>query len=581
MSGIAARREKLGLLVSLNGSQGVVWLPLTKDGSEDITIGKLIMVETSNSQVIGMITQMSIPLPEAEEAAYRPTLAEVDLVGEITERDGLRRFRRGVTTYPAIKSNVVAIGANELALIHQVESGHTIAVGTLQQDSSVKAYVDSDDLLSKHFAILGTTGVGKSSGVALILSELIDKRDDLRVCLIDPHNEYGSCFGDRAKVISPSNLKLPFWLFVFEELIDVFFRGRPGVEEEVEILSEAIPLAKARFALNKARTDRILVRKNQPQPDTQSFSGAGIDTPVPYRISDLLAIIDERMGKLENRSSWTKYSRLMTRIETLAHDPRYAFMFDNINIEDTMMEVLSEIFRLPAKGKPMTIIQLAGFPSEVVDSVVSVLCRMAFDFGLWSDGALPLLLVCEEAHRYAPADRTIGFGPTRRSISRIAKEGRKYGVYLGVVTQRPADLDSNILSQCSTIFALRMANERDQAIVKAAVSDAASSLLGFLPALGTQEVIAFGEAVAIPVRLRFRTIDKANLPQSQLARARLDSEVVNTTTVDAAFIEAVIDRWRGATSINRTRPPDRSDVAASILRSAGVNPERGYGAIDR
>ena len=138
------------------------------------------------------------------------------------------------------------------------------------------------------------------------------------------------------------------------------------------------------------------------------------------------------------------YHKLIPRIETVRNDPRYAFMFDNANVGgDTMGETLRQLFRLPPNGKPMTIMQLAGFPAEVVDSVVSVLCRMAFDFGMWSDGAFPLLFVCEEAHRYAPADRTIGFGPTRKAISRIAKEGRKYGVFLGLVTQRPAELDSD------------------------------------------------------------------------------------------------------------------------------------------
>jgi hypothetical protein len=152
----------------------------------------------------------------------------------------------------------------------------------------------------------------------------------------------------------------------------------------------------------------------------------------------------------------------------------------------------------------MTIMQLAGFPAEVVDSVVSVLCRMAFDFGLWSDGVSPLLFVCEEAHRYASADRNIGFGPTRKAVSRIAKEGRKYGVYLGLVTQRPAELDATIISQCNTLFAMRLANDRDQALLRSAVSDAAANLLSFVPSLGTREVLAFGEGVALPTRLRFK-----------------------------------------------------------------------------
>jgi DNA helicase HerA-like ATPase len=161
---------------------------------------------------------------------------------------------------------------------------------------------------------------------------------------------------------------------------------------------------------------------------------------VPYRIEDLISLLDERMGKLENRSSRMVYYKLISRIQTYRNHPRYGFMFENANVGgDTMADVLGDLFRLPSEGKPMTIMGLAGFPAEVVDSVVSVVCRMAFDFGLWSDGVSPLLFVCEEAHRYASADRNIGFGPTRRALSRIAKEGRKYGVYLGLVTQRPAE----------------------------------------------------------------------------------------------------------------------------------------------
>ena len=196
-------------------------------------------------------------------------------------------------------------------------------------------------------------------------------------------------------------------------------------------------------------------------------------------------------------------------------------MFDNANVGgDTMVETLATLFRLPPNGMPMTIMQLAGFPAEVVDSVVSVLLRMAFEFGLWSDGAFPLLCVCEEAHRYAPADRTVGFGPTRKAVSRIAKEGRKYGVFLGLITQRPAELDATIISQCSTLFAMRMANDRDQAIVRSAVSDAAGSLIGFVPSLGTREVFAFGEGVALPTRLRFKQLDAASHPAQPGGHAR-------------------------------------------------------------
>src|SRR5581483_6808839 len=361
--------------------------------------------------------------------------------------------------------------------------------------------------------------------------------------LIDPHNEYGHSFRDRAHVLNPKNLKLPFWLFNFEEMVDVFFRGRPGLEDEVEILSQVIPQAKNMFAAS--RGEGHLLRKDM------SSIGYTVDTPVPYRLSDLLGLIDERMGKLENRSSTTRFSRLVARIETVRRDPRYAFMFDNANVGgDTMGEVLGQLFRLPANGKPMTVMQLAGFPAEVVDSVVSVLGRMAFDFGLWSDGAVPLLFVCEEAHRYAPGDKTIGFGPTRKAVSRIAKEGRKYGVFLAVVTQRPAELDSTIISQCSTIFAMRMANERDQNIIRSAVSDAAAGLLAFVPSLGTREVFAFGEGVALPTRLRFSELPADAIPRSEsVSSGRFDPALDR----DSSMIDRVVERWRQATMGNKQR----------------------------
>ena len=180
----------------------------------------------------------------------------------------------------------------------------------------------------------------------------------------------------------------------------------------------------------------------------------------------------------------------------------------------------------------MTIMQLAGFPAEVVDSVVSVLCRMAFDFGMWSDGAFPLLFVCEEAHRYASADRTIGFGPTRKALSRIAKEGRKYGVFLGLVTQRPAELDSTIISQCSTLFAMRMANERDQAIVRSAVSDAAATSR-LRASLGPRG-LAFGEGVARRPGSSSNNCRKLSFPRAShtSTRIRQGASKTHDTTSD-------------------------------------------------
>jgi DNA helicase HerA-like ATPase len=542
----------VGRVLSVRGSQAKIEFPAVSafDLEEArVTVGKFVGIFAGKALLLGVVTDVALTTEVVASDRSFAAVAHVDIVGEILDRDTpSARFRRGVTAYPAISDTAAPVGSRELGLVFDLNDPDAITVGHLHQDSATGAFVSANDMLNKHFAVLGATGVGKSSGVSLIIHELLRARPDLRIFMLDAHNEYGHCFGERAQVLSPRNLKLPFWMFNFEEIVDVFFGGRPGLQDEVDILAEVIPLAKAAYAQYRGPSDRPAVKRTEVKS-----GGSMVDNPLPYRIADLISHLDARMGKLENRASRMVYHRLITRIEAVSTDQRYAFMFDNANVGgDTMAEVFSEIFRLPPRGVPMTVMQLAGFPSEVVDAVVSVLCRLAFDFALWSDGAAPLLVVCEEAHRYVAADRTSGFGPTRRSISRIAKEGRKYGVFLGVVTQRPAELDPTILSQCSTLFALRMTNDRDQAILRSAVSDAAANLLDFLPSLGTGECLAFGEGVALPMRLKFRLLEPHQLPRSEVARdARIDFEA----GLNHDFVAAVLDRWRGLTRADGDAPP--------------------------
>jgi DNA helicase HerA-like ATPase len=568
----------LGRVISVRGSHTDVGLPSASPfEAEDkrVTVGKFIGMRTGKSLLVGVITDVSLQVQATATEPTGATIAHLDIVGEIVDHGApSARFQRGVTTYPAIGDAAGLIGPTELALIFNRSGRAAIEIGHLQQDASIGAYVNASDVLSKHFAVLGTTGVGKSSGVALILQQMLSARPDLRMFVLDAHNEYGRCFGERALVLNPGNVKLPFWMFNFEEIVDVIFGGRPGLQDEVDILSEVIPMAKVAYTQYRASTDRGTARRVDPKS-----AGFTVDSPVPYRVADLLSLLDARMGKLENRSLRLTFNRLITRIETVFNDPRYAFMFENANVGgDTMAEVFSHIFRLPPNGVPMTIMQLAGFPAEVVDAVVSVLCRMAFDFALWSDGAAPLLVVCEEAHRYVAADRNVGFGPTRRSISRIAKEGRKYGVFLGLVTQRPAELDPTILSQCSTLFAMRMTNDRDQAILKSAVTDAAANLLAFLPSLGTGEVLAFGEGVALPTRLKFKLLPPHLLPRSEAVK---DGRMELDPAIDQAFVAAVLDRWRGA-SVGQ-RMTDEGPMARSLVEhelapptapTLGLDPDR-------
>jgi DNA helicase HerA-like ATPase len=540
--------QQLGQVISIRGSQASVGLSSAPpQGAEEMraTVGKFLGICAGKSLLTGLITDVSLRADQSAPGTGDVAVAQLELIGEICNHETASpHFQRGVTTYPAIGDAAIFIGPRELRLIFHNRSSRTIEIGHLQQDSAIAARLDIDEMLSKHFAVLVTTGVGKSSAVALLLQQIMVARPDLRIFVLDVHNEYGRCFAQEAKMLNPNNMRLPFWLLNFDEIVDVFFGGRPRVDEEIDILSEVIPLAKSSYAQQLSAAGRLGMKSG----DTGAARYT-LDVPVPYRIVDLVSLLDARMGKLENRSSRMVYHKLMTRIDTVSNDARYAFMFENANVGgDTMAEILAMLFRLPPEGRPMTIMQLAGFPSEVVDAVVSVTCRMAFDLGLWSDGSNPMLLVCEEAHRYMAADHSIGFAPTRRAISRIAKEGRKYGVFLGLITQRPAELDPTILSQCSTLFAMRMTNDRDQALLRSAVADTAANLLAFLPSLGTGEAFAFGEGMALPTRLKFKQMPAHLLPKSEAVNL---GEATASAVNDRHGLAKVIERWRGHASKQR------------------------------
>ena len=352
----------LGQVNSVRGCHASVGLTgASPNGPEETraTVGKFLGVCANKSLLIGLITDVSLqpgPTPQDQPIAT----AQLELIGEISNYDSASaRFQRGVTTYPAIGDTVTFIAARELRLIFHSSSSRMIDIGHLQLDAAIAARLDVDEMVSKHFAVLGTTGVGKSSAVALLLQQIVDARPDLRFFILDVHNEYSRCFGDRSQVLNPSNLKLPFWLFNFDEIVDVFFGGRPGLDEEIDFLSEVIPLAKSMYAQQFSAQGRLNTKSGEV--------GARytLDIPVPYRIADLITLLDSRMGKLENRSSRMIYHKLITRIESICGDPRYAFMFENANVGgDTMAEILATLFRLPPNGKPMTIMELAGFPSS-------------------------------------------------------------------------------------------------------------------------------------------------------------------------------------------------------------------------
>lgn len=534
-----------GIVISCRGSQACIRLATsTMTPHLRATVGKFVLLKHTLGGAVGMITEIKCDEARYDDSRAVDAVAEVMLIGEISGIAGQDvKFERGVRNYPAIGDEVDLLSCEELDLIQKPRSSQTIHIGAAGGDGTALVHIDPDALFTNHFAILGSTGVGKSSGMAIILNALMASRPNVRALLLDVHNEYGKCFGQNSTAIDVETLKLPFWLFNFDELTDALYGGRPPVLEELDILAEVIPVAKATYSALKAGPERQLLTRRQNRQ-----TGFTVDTPCPFIIQDLIRLIDERMGKLENRATRMTHHRLMARIETVRNDPRYAFMFENANVGgDTMAQVLEQLFSVGSGRVGITVLKLADLPDEVVDAVICVVLRMAFEFGLWSGVSSPLLIICEEAHRFASADISSGFAPTRRALSRIAKEGRKYGVHLGLVTQRPAELDPTIVSQCNTLFMMRMANDRDQQLLRSAIPDSAANLLSFLPSLRTGEVIAAGEAIALPMRFEFNRLPNRDIPANdQMVQDRIGSHPRDLN----AGLQTAIERWRKATSLS-------------------------------
>ncbi len=533
----------LGRIVSVSGSQSVVLLhpadPAHPESMSPAEMGTLIKVETPDSIVLGLVSALTVPVPTQDPTDQEMRIIELEFVGELPRGDGgvLLPFRRGISAYPALGDQVYHAGNDILAMAYACDSDDSIKLGTIVQEHSIPAMAKTNDLLGKHLAILGSTGTGKSCTVALLLRNILQKTPNAHLVLLDPHREYEPAFKGMSEVITSENLTLPFWLLTFEEITEILIGTQNDREADIETLREMIPLAKARYGANQRRVElRTMLTKAEQEGATPS-----VDTPVPYRISDLIALLDEQIGKLDLRGELAPLKRLKARLETISRDPRYSFMFGSLTVQDTMADILGRIFRVPVNGKPITIFELAGLPSEIINVVVSVLSRMTFDFAMWSTGRIPITLVCEEAHRYAPANGTLGFDPAKRAIAKIAKEGRKYGVSLCIVSQRPAELDSTILSQCATIICMRLTNEIDQEIARARVSDGSASLLEVLPSLATGEAVAFGEGVALPTRIRFDRLPPDAMPRSSTATF---SKEWQHDIGDSDLLRHIVERWR-------------------------------------
>lgn len=518
--------DRLGRVIAVAGSQMTARLEADRLAEEAIRIGAMVKVRSAALDVVGTIAAIQADASGSSTSS----LCIVDLFGEIaTAADGQTQFNRGVSHYPVSGTPVRAVSEADLTAVYTRPSAINVSVGTLYHDPRRPAFVLVNELLAKNFAVLGATGSGKSCAVTLILSAILQEHAKAHIVLLDPHNEYAAAFGELAEAVNVDNLQLPFWLLDLEEAVGVLVRGGTAQEQEAQaiILKDAITRSRRRFATDELAAASITV-----------------DTPVPYKASDLLRFLDEAMGRLDNPDTSIPYLRLRTRLDSLRHDRRFAFMFsDWLVTRDTLPQIVGRLLRIPVNGKPLTIVDLSGIPSEIADVVVSLTCRLTFDFALWSDRERmpPILLVCEEAHRYVPTSPGIGFAAAGRAITRLAREGRKYGIALALVTQLPSELAPQALSQCGTVFALRLGHYLDHRFIETALPDAARGMLAALPSMRTQEAIAFGEGVALPMHIRFGDLPPERRPRSESAEF---SKAWQSDTADIDFLNEGIRRWR-------------------------------------
>src|SRR6478672_3509604 len=456
-------------------------------------------------------------------------VANVDFLGEGSSDSAgkMSNFRRGVTRYPIPACDVHAVTTEDLRAIFAASDEAHIEIGTVYPTDDIRGALYVDPMLSKHFAVLGSTGTGKSTSVALILHRISQLSPEGHIVMIDPHGEYSAAFKGCRELFNVDNLQLPYWLMNFDEHCEVILTTH-GADRQ----RDADILAKCLLA---ARTKG---------KDMSQFGKVTVDSPIPYLLTDLHTILVNEMGKLDRAGDTLPFQRLKTKLEELRADPRYTFMFSGMLVSDSMGSFVAKLFRLPSQGRPISIVDVSGVPSEITSVVVSVLARMVFDYAIWSrtEAQRPLLLVCEEAHRYVPKDETTGGQAVRKILERIAKEGRKYGVSLGLITQRPSDLAEGVLSQCGTIISMRLNNDRDQACVRAAMPEGARGFLDAIPALRNRECIVCGEGVAIPLRVRFDDLEPEKRPaSSDPSFARLWRESGD----EAGIISRTIKRWRG------------------------------------
>lgn len=521
-------------------------------------IGSFVRIPLGYANLYGIVTQIgSAAIPESLREAVAKDydhLKDTRWINIVLAGEQVgKRFERGVTQYPTTGDKVHLVTINDLDVIYGgYEEANSITVGNISVSESLDAKIDLDKLISRHCAIVGSTGSGKSNSVSVLLQSIANREfPSSRILVIDPHGEYNDALSKYSKVIEVNSadddnkLQIPFWALPFNELMKIFSGNL--TDQQREYIREKVVEAKIKSAVdNKIEVAKESITADSPIPfsikrlwfELTDFEKQTFTDTTRTTLSALIVTGDaEKLISNEytpagmgNSAPFLnqKAKGLLSFLDSMRNklnDSSYSFLFSPGKLtpdKDGKSEDDLDAMFLKWLGNelPITILDLSGIPSEITSSISGTLLKIIYDGLFWGVNTKvggknqPLLIVLEEAHSYLKAGE---HSISSRTVQMIAKEGRKYGVGLLLVTQRPSELDETVLSQCGTMIALRMNNSKDRGHIRSAVQDELQSMVDLLPSLRTGEALISGEAVKIPSRVKFFKI--ANAPKSSDPKA--------------------------------------------------------------
>lgn len=513
-----------------------------------IGIGQLVAIKgaTQSEFLIAMTERVTrslrdeLPDPQADDSAL--TLSPSDhmeafVIGTFRTVDGdkVNTFKRGADSFPQIDRDCFLIESGNLQRFMGIlgaglPENERLKLGRFVADSSAEAIASGDKFFQRHAAILGSTGSGKSWAVALILERAANLKFP-NIVVFDMHGEYkplataAGGFAQRFRIAGPGDLAspdedvlfLPYWLLNRDEMLSMI----------LDRSDQNAPNQASRFTLHVRELKGETLDKAGKDKVKETFT---VDSPIPYEISRLVERLKEdntakgvsaSTGKPVQGDWENKLTRFISRLEAKLDDRRYGFMFSPPAEALSYEWLAKQIVKLlrADTGHGIKIVDFSEVPADVLPVVTGTLARLLYDVQFWmnTEARTPVTLLCDEAHLYLPVkdDADSVQRQALYSFERIAKEGRKYGFSLLVVSQRPSDVSKTILSQCNNFLALRLTNETDQSVIRRLMPDSLVGLTAILPLLDTGEALLLGDAVLLPTRIK---LDQPSLKPDSATR---------------------------------------------------------------